>query len=169
MKQAIAKLNNLKIAPRKVRLLSDVVRGMPVVVAIAQLQVSNLRSSGPLAKLIKSAVANAKGLRMDTNKLVVKSIFVDKGIMLKRYLPRARGSASELQKKFSHVTVILEESATVKLPEYRIHEALKKVKAEKPTAKTKAKTELGAEDKAAKKAAPKKPGFFRQVFNRKSV
>src|SRR5689334_375081 len=116
MKQAIAKLNNLKMAPRKVRLQADVVRGMPVVVALAQLQVSNLRTSGPIAKLIKSAIANAKAMKMDVNKLIVKTIFVDKSIVLKRYLPRARGSASELQKKFSHLTVILEESAKGKNP-----------------------------------------------------
>lgn len=172
MKQAIAKLNNLKIAPRKVRLQADLVRGMPVAVALAQLQVSRLRSSGPLGKLIKSAIANARMLKMDAHKLVVKTIFVDKGIMLKRYLPRARGSASELQKKFSHVTVILEESATAKQPEYRIHEAPKKAKkAEKPGAKPKAGkgSETGAEEKTTKKSAPNKPGFFRQVFNRKSV
>jgi len=170
MKQAIAKLKNLKIAPRKVRLLADVLKGMPAVVALAQLHVTNLRSAGPLAKLIRSAVANAKVLRLDVNKLVIKSITVNQGIMMKRYLPRARGSASELQKKFCHVAVILEESQNPKLPSYTLYEKQKAVKNEKVAVKPKLKDSVSKEGtKEEPKVKSTKKGFFKQVFNRKAM
>ncbi|OGY60170.1 MAG: 50S ribosomal protein L22 [Candidatus Colwellbacteria bacterium RIFCSPLOWO2_01_FULL_48_10] len=168
MKQAIAKIKNLKIAPRKVRLLCDVLRGMPVVAALAQLQVTNLRSAGVIAKMIMSAVANAKNLGMDPKKLLIKTITVNQGMMLKRYLPRARGSASELQKKFCHVMVALEESSSLKMPSYTVHEKPKKVRAEKaakPGVKEKEPIK-GAQEQSKTKA---KKGFLRQVFNRKSI
>lgn len=175
-KQATAKLKNLRIAPRKVRLVADVVRGMHVNAAIAQLQVTSLRSSEPLEKLIKSAIANAKEQSMNTENLVVKTIFVDKGMMLKRFRPRARGSASEIQKKFSHVTLILEESPDVKTPEYMIREKAKKVKPAKgkgeksKTKDSKVKTpDKDLDEAQTKKAAPQKPGFFKKTFKRKTI
>lgn len=169
MKQAIAKLKNLKIAPRKVRLLADVLKGMPAVAALAQLQVTNLRPAGPLAKLIRSAVANAKGLKLDINKLFIKSITVNQGIMMKRYLPRARGSASELQKKFCHVAVILEESQNPKLPSYTLYEKQKKGKNEKVAAQPKMKEAAKAEKKEERAKSSTKPGFFKKAFNRKAM
>lgn len=176
-KQATAKLKNLRIAPRKVRLVADLVRGMHVNAAIAQLQVTSLRSSEPLEKLIKSAIANAKEQSMNAEQLVVKTIFVDKGMMLKRFRPRARGSASEIQKKFSHVTLILEESPDVKAPEYIIREKAKKVKPAKEekskTKDSKAKTpdkDLKDLDEAkTKKAASQKTGFLKKTFQRKAI
>ena len=169
MKQATAKLKNLKIAPRKVRLVADLIKGMPVNAAVAQLQITRLRSSEDLEKLLRSAMANAKSAGLNTDKLVVKSITVDKGMMLKRYLPRARGQATEIQKKFSHVNLILEESAEAKSPSYVIREQPKKVKKEdskKP--KAKAPVEKPVEEKT-QKPAPKSPGIFKKVFNRKAI
>src|SRR3989338_3618673 len=123
---ATAKLMNLSIAPRKVRLLVDVIRGKHVNVALAQIQVANLRTALPVMKLLKSAISNAKNMKMDVNKLYVQSAFVNQGPMLKRFLPRARGSATEIQKKFSHIILTLAESDKIKAPNYLIIEKPKK-------------------------------------------
>ncbi len=96
------------MAPRKVRSVGDLIKGLPVNEAEAQLLVQTRRPSKPILKLLRSAVANAKNNGLsDVNHLFVASIRVDGGPMLKRMLPRARGSASPIQKKMSHVTLVL--------------------------------------------------------------
>src|ERR1700722_18961889 len=107
MQTQTAKLNFLRIAPRKTRSVADLIRGLPVDQAEAQLLVQRRRPAKALLKLLRSAVANAKNNKLNADHLFVKEIRVDGGPMLKRYLPRARGSASPLQKKMSHVTLIL--------------------------------------------------------------
>ncbi|MBI1838686.1 MAG: 50S ribosomal protein L22 [Candidatus Colwellbacteria bacterium] len=89
MNKAKAELKNLRIAPRKVRRVSDVLRGALVNEAFAQLQMMTWRAAPPVYKLLKSAVANAKNKNMDLNKLFIESIMVNQGPMLKRHLPRA--------------------------------------------------------------------------------
>jgi len=106
---ARAKLRHLRIAPRKVRLVADLIRGKHVEEALNILQFTQKGSSRPLAKLVKSAVANADqkgGLNIDS--LYIGECFVDGGPVLKRYLPRAMGRATPLLKRTSHVTVGLE-------------------------------------------------------------
>lgn len=164
MTQAEAKLKNLNIAPRKVRLVCGIIRGMHVNAALAQLQISTLRASDKVAKLLRSAISNAKNKNMDVNKLVIKSIFVNQGPMLKRFLPRARGSATEIQKKFSHITIILEESKTVKAPSFAVIEK-KRVKAAPQTTSAKPKAKKEVEEKIG----GEKKGFAKKIFNRKSV
>jgi large subunit ribosomal protein L22 len=103
-----AKLSFLRQAPRKVRSVGDLIKGLPVNEAEAQLMVTTRRPSKVLLKLLRSAVANAKNDKsVDPQHLFVSSVRVDGGPMLKRMLPRARGSASPIQKKMSHVTVTL--------------------------------------------------------------
>lgn len=104
------KLRYLRVAPRKVRLIADQVRGRSVQEAIDLLRFDRKSAAIDLSKLIRSAVsnANAKG-GVDVDNLVVKSIWVDQGPTLRRYLARARGSASRINKKTSHITVVLEE------------------------------------------------------------
>ena len=87
------------MAPRKVRSVADLVRGLHVNDAEAQLLVQRRRPAKALVKLLRSAVSNAKNNKMNVDHLFVKEIRVDGGPMLKRYLPRARGSASPLQKR----------------------------------------------------------------------
>lgn len=107
--QAIAKLRYLRTSPRKVRLLISLIRGLKVEEAIAQLENSQKDASRSVLKLLKSAVANAvHNDGLDENTLVVKTTFVDKGPMLKRWMPRAMGRASAIHKHTSHVTIILE-------------------------------------------------------------
>ncbi len=102
-----AVLKNYRQSPRKVRLLADVVRGKSVPVALAQLQFIDKRASGPFAKVINSATANAKASGYTADDLVIKTVLVDKGVVLKRFMPRARGSASRINKRNSHITVEL--------------------------------------------------------------
>ena len=107
--QAIAKLRYLRTAPRKIRLLIDLIRGMKVEDAVAQLENSQKNASTPVLKLLKSAIANAvNNDNLDEKTLVVKSAFVDKGPVLKRWMPRAMGRASAIHKHTSHITIVLE-------------------------------------------------------------
>lgn len=163
--KSTARLHYLRIAPRKVRLVASLVKGLPVNEAEAQLSTHRLRPAKPLLKLLRSAVSNAKNLKMDPAKLMIDSFRVDGGPMLKRYLPRARGSASPIQKKMSHVTLVLTDEKEVKPQRFTI--VVKK--------KTKAVTEPKGGKKPKLEAEPegqstsKKPGFFKRSFNRKAV
>lgn len=97
-----------RVAPRKVRLVTDLVRGLPVSRALEVLTFTRKSSALTVAKLINSAVANATQKdSVDVDKLVVSEIFVDQGPMLKRFLPRAMGRATKIQKKTSHITVVV--------------------------------------------------------------
>ena len=104
--RAIAK--NVRITPRKARLVIDLVRGKDVKVALGILANTNKAASEPVAKLIKSASANAvNNFGMDEDSLYVAEIYVNDGLRMKRYLPRAKGSASGLVKRNSHLTVVV--------------------------------------------------------------
>lgn len=100
-------LKDYRQSPRKVRLLADLVRGKKVADALATLRFVDKRAAGPFSKVIESAVANAKQAGADTSKLFIKSVAVDKGTVLKRSMPRARGSASRINKRNSHISVEL--------------------------------------------------------------
>ena len=113
MEKQIAKLNYLRMAPITVRLVASLLRGLSVNEAEAQLIMMRKRATQPLIKLIRSAVAGAKNKKMDIDKLIVESIMVDGGPMLKRFMPRAQGRMAEIQKKMSHVTLTLAENDKV--------------------------------------------------------
>lgn len=167
MAEQTVKLNYLRITPRKVRLVADSIRGMRVNEAEAQLMFQRRRASEAILKLLRSAVASAKLNKMNPDKLVVKKITVDQGPMLKRIMMRARGSASGIQKKMSHVTLVLSENP--ELGEKRFNIVIQK-KSKLPKEETKAKkpkAEKGEEKKPVK--AEKKQGFFQRTFRRKSV
>ena len=111
MTEIKAKLNYLRISPRKVRLAADLMRNQKVRKAIKQLIFLNKRAARPLKKMLESALANARnnfGIKNE-DRLYVKEIRVDEGPMLKRYLPRAFGRAAMIRKKTSHVSIILSE------------------------------------------------------------
>lgn len=104
----IAKLNYLRIAPRKVRLVADLIRGKKALEAQTILNFTLNRPARPLLKLLKSAVANAKqNFNLLEENLYISKITVDEGPKFKRWMPRARGSASEIHKKTSHITLVL--------------------------------------------------------------
>ncbi len=102
-----AVLKNYRQSPRKVRLLADLVRGKKVVAALGLLQFVDKRSAGPFAKVIESALANAVQMGAEKSTLVISKVTVDKGTVIKRFMPRARGSASPINKRNSHITVEL--------------------------------------------------------------
>lgn len=108
--EVLARLRHLHIAPRKVRLVADLIRGKSVQQAETLLQFQSKRAVGPLHKLLKSAVANAKNnLKIPIENLYISKITVDEGPKLKRWRPRARGRAYPIQKKTSHITIVLDE------------------------------------------------------------
>ena len=104
-----AQLRYLHIAPRKVRLLVDTLRKLPVHEAEAQLMMRNQRAALPLLKLIRSAASGAIQKKANRENLVISEFRVDQGPILKRSLPRAQGRATPIHKILSHVTVILTE------------------------------------------------------------
>ncbi len=109
MADSTAKLSNYRQAPRKVRLLADLVRGKSATRALALLSVLPKRASEPMAKLIRSAVNNAKDASADD--LVISKIAVNGGIVFKRSMPRARGRAFPIKKRTSHITLELTRKA----------------------------------------------------------
>ncbi|AKJ03107.1 50S ribosomal protein L22 [Archangium gephyra] len=109
-----AHLRFLRMSPRKVSTVAALVRGKPVGQALNILRFTSRAAAVPVAKLIKSAVANATDLskgQVDVDKLIVKTISVDQGPTQRRYMPRAMGRATRINKKTSHIHVVLEEAA----------------------------------------------------------
>lgn len=114
MNIASAQLNNYRQSPRKVRLVTDMIRGKSVANALIALDALPKRASLPIAKLVRSAAANAKAKGSAPETLFVSHITVDKGVVLKRSMPRARGSASRINKRSSKIMLALgEKKATV--------------------------------------------------------
>lgn len=105
-----AVLKNYRQAPRKVRLVANTIKGKTVTEAQTNLEYLVKRASLPMKKLLESAVANAIAQTgADKESLFVKEVRVDKGVVLKRFMPRAFGRASRIHKHSSHVTVVLAE------------------------------------------------------------
>ena len=108
--EAKAYLNFLRISPRKVQIVADLIRGKDVGTAMAILMQTNKSASEPMIKLLKSAVANAENnFSMDVEKLVVSQVFATPGPILKRMRPRAQGRAYRINKRTSHVTLAVAE------------------------------------------------------------
>ena len=108
---ATAKLRHLRVSPRKVRLVADLIRGKHVEEALNILQFTNKVSSQPLAKLLKSAVANADQKDgVDVDQLFIKDLRVDGGPTIKRFRPRAMGRATPILKRTSHISIGLDQA-----------------------------------------------------------
>ena len=106
--KAVAKY--IRMSPQKVRLVVDLVRGKKVQEARNILMFTRKYAAGAVAKVLKSAVANAaQNPNIDENTLYVKEIFVDQGPSLKRWRPRAQGRAASIKKRTSHITVVVDE------------------------------------------------------------
>ncbi|HBU27897.1 TPA: 50S ribosomal protein L22 [Candidatus Uhrbacteria bacterium] len=130
MESAKATLRFLKIAPRKVRLVADMIRGENVETAISQLTHSSKIAARPVRKLIESAAANAvHNEKMQRDALIVQTITVDDGPTAKRSMPRAHGRATVIRKRTSHVNVILMEKPTLPKEEAATPPEVKKAKA----------------------------------------
>ncbi|ACJ32494.1 50S ribosomal protein L22 [Anoxybacillus gonensis] len=108
--QAKAVARTVRIAPRKARLVIDLIRGKQVSEAVAILRHTPKAASPIIEKVLKSAVANAEhNYDMDVNKLVVTEAYVNEGPTLKRFRPRAQGRASAINKRTSHITIVVSE------------------------------------------------------------
>ena len=110
MEAAKAHLKYVRISPRKVKIVLDLIRGKDTDTAMAILKNTNKAASEHLIKLLKSAVANAEhNFNMDASNLYVSECFVCAGPTLKRIMPRAKGSADRILKRTSHVTMVVKE------------------------------------------------------------
>lgn len=98
----------IHISPRKVRLVADLLKKLPVAAALQQLDFAAKKAAGPLKKLVDSAVASAThNFSIDSDRLFVKSLTVDGGRVFFRYQPRAQGRALPVRKRTSHINLIL--------------------------------------------------------------
>ncbi|WP_071458954.1 50S ribosomal protein L22 [Bacillus massilinigeriensis] len=108
--QAKAVARTVRIAPRKARLVLDLIRGKQVGEAVAILKLTPKAVSPIVEKVLKSALANAEhNYEMDINNLVVSQAYANEGPTLKRFRPRAMGRASAINKRTSHITIVLSE------------------------------------------------------------
>lgn len=109
--EAKAKVTHVRIAPRKVQIVLDLIRNKPVEEARAILKHTPKAACEPLAKLLNSAIANAEtNNNMDVTRLYVAKCYVCQGPTLKRIRPRAQGRAYRINKKTSHITMVLKEA-----------------------------------------------------------
>jgi len=171
--EAKAKLSYLHIAPRKVRLVASLLRGMDV--RKAELELRNLvkRSSEPLLKLLKSAVQNAvHDFQMDSTRLYIKTITVDGGPVLKRMMPRAFGRGAQILKRMSHVTLVLGVRGEENAPKTVVKKTKKSLAPEIREANwEEVKGEATTEAPARKQTTKKKARGFRgkKTFTRKVI
>lgn len=170
MAEIKSKLNYLRIAPRKVRVVADLIKGLPVEEAEAQLLLNSRRPSKQLLKALRSSMANAKNnFKIDENSLYVKNIRVDKGPVLKRMMPRAMGRGTLIEKKMSHVTIILEKKEKPTPPRFIITREKPKTEEKKKTKSEKASDQKKTEKEEKSKVPTQKEGAFKKFFRRKSV
>jgi large subunit ribosomal protein L22 len=108
--KATAKVTFVRIAPRKVQIVLDLIRNQPAEKAMAILKYTPKAACEVVSKLLKSAMANAENKDMDMSKLYVASCYVCQGPTLKRIRPRAQGRAFRINKKTSHITLVLKEA-----------------------------------------------------------
>lgn len=136
-----ASLNSLRMAPRKVRLIIDIVRGMPVLEAETKLKFVPRAAALPVLKLLQSAMANAEhNFKLNRENLIVKSIMADGGPVLKRSRARAHGTSAPILKRTTHIKLVLSDE---------------KPKLGKKAAKKAAKIAAAAEEKPKKVSKPR--------------
>lgn len=170
----------IRISPKKVRLVADVVRGMKTDKALDQLKFVNKRSAPVVAKLINSAIANAENnYELDKNNLFIKEIRVDESLTMKRWMPRAYGRATRINKRMSHINIVLGEIKDSGVVEAKKQETEKPVSLEEMSKKAeggekkqdkdnKDKEAKSKEDTSGKSKNASKKGFAGKMFQRKS-
>jgi len=169
MATVTAQLNNLRQSPRKVRMVVNAVKGKGALKALQQLEFIIRRPAQPVSKLLRSAIANAENnFSMVASNLYIKEFYVDEGVKLKRFRPKAMGAAGEIQKKTSHIHLILaekvpglkaEKTAKKETSHTHEHEAEEQIKPKSD--KPEIKPELGKKVETA--------NTKRRFFQRKSI
>ena len=175
-----AKLNNLRIAPRKSKLVADLIKGLDVLEALDQLEAHVKRTSPHMKKLLLSAIDNAQNnFGLDKNNLYVFEARIGAGPTMKRWMPKAFGRAGEILKRTSKIEIILEERVegkNRKTKEEMEAEMKKREKERKKEEKEQKETQeksskdsdkKGGEERA-KKETPNK-GWAKKIFQRKSM
>jgi large subunit ribosomal protein L22 len=110
--EASAMLRNIRISPQKLNLVAESIRGQNADAALSTLTFSRRRISGAVKKCLQSAIANAENNHeLDVDRLVVAEANVGKGLVMKRWRPRARGRTGRILKPFSHLTIVVRERA----------------------------------------------------------
>lgn len=156
-----AVLRRYRVAPRKVRLVVNLIRGLDVDKALGQLDFLDKKSTLAISKLLNSAIANAvNNFLLEKNNLYIKSVFVDQGPVFKRWMPKAHGRATKIKKYTSHITIILDERV-----EKLKKENSKKVDAGKKKSEKKTNLKENTSDKKNKNIIPKK----KFLVDRKSI
>lgn len=123
--EVTAKARYIRISPRKVRLVADLVRGLDVTSAESQLKFMRKAAAKPVFKVVMSAKANAEhNFKLDGAGLYIKTITVDGGPVLHRWMPRAFGRATPLRKRSSHITVVLGERSDEGVPQAAVAKAV---------------------------------------------
>ncbi len=108
--QAFAKGRMMRVSPQKLNLVAQLIRGLPVEKALAELEFSRKRIAKDVKKVLESAIANAENNHdLDIDSLVVERAFVGKNLVMKRWRARARGRVGRIQKPFSEITIIVKE------------------------------------------------------------
>lgn len=171
MAETRAQLNGARIAPRKARAVANLLKRKGVQDALDQLEHLIKRPSPAFAKLLRSAIANAENnSHMIRENLYIKDFVVNEGIKLKRFMPRAQGRATEIQKKTSRITVVLDE----RVAGMKRQAAAPEKKEEAPVQESRTSSRSQAEGKPeVKRELGKKGGFLgnlgRKMFQRKAV
>jgi large subunit ribosomal protein L22 len=147
--QAMAVARNIRVSPRKLNLVAQMIRGKKVDRALNVLTFSQKRIAGVVKKTLQSAIANAENNHdLDVDDLVVKEASVGKNLVMKRFHARARGNAGGIEKFFSQITIVVEEK--------REEAPKEETKAAAPAAKKKSSGKAPAKKPAAKKPAKEK-------------
>jgi len=180
--ETTAKLRHLRQSPRKVRLVADLIRTMPVGRALEQLKFSPQKATESIIKLLNSAVANAEhNHKMSKDNLFIKEIRVDEGATLKRWRARAMGRAGAIKKRTSHISIVLAEiketkkkdeakkSTIKKDKDVKIVKSLEEVKiSDKDDNKDDSKEDRNKYDKSQVEKTKGPASTKRKFFNRKS-
>lgn len=171
------KLKFIRMSSKKLRLVADLIRGAETIRALNQLRFANKKAAEPIAKLLKSAIASAvNDYELDKDNLFVKEIRIDEGGMLKRWTPKAHGSATPIRRRISHINITVGELKASGIT------AAKKKEAEAPISleemvkegEKAAKSDKGKDIKKEaagqdlKKEGASKKGFVNKMFQRKS-
>ena len=173
-----SKLSYLRISPRKVRLIANIIKKKKVEEAQAILSFTVKKGAGPLLKLLNSAIASAKSdFQMDPSNLYISKIMVDEGPKYKRWRARSRGMASPIQKKTSHVTIILDEIVEGKRLKKEKSAAVQSEQKESPLRQDSSETRVEKKKEQPKPSyklpkyepKPKEVRGIRRFFRRKSV
>jgi large subunit ribosomal protein L22 len=169
--QVHATLGNLRIAPRKVRLIADLIRRKKVEDAQVILQFMQKKAGPNMLKLLNSAAANATNTyQLDAKNLYISKITVDEGRKLKRWMPRARGRAAEIQKKTSFITIVLDEIKPTSKKKKKVVKTGKEITEVKSEGKEEIRRDFKQKPRFETDALkPKHAGGVTKMFRRKVI